>query len=145
MMRMKVLILCTCYICRSQMAHGFLQSFNSNIKVYSAGTNPAPKINDKAVAVMNEVGIDISHHKPESVEKYLGEVWDYVITVCDDANETCPVFMGKVTHRLHIGFEDPSRSIGSEEYIMSEFRKVRDLIKNEFTKLFEDKIKPLLK
>jgi arsenate reductase (thioredoxin) len=129
---MKVLILCTGNSCRSQMAHGFLQSFNRNIIVCSAGTNPAPKINEKAVAVMKEVGIDISHHKPESVGKYLGEVWDYVITVCDDANETCPVFVGKVTHRLHIGFEDPSKVKGTDEYIWSEFRRVRDEIKEKF-------------
>ncbi len=142
---MKVLILCTGNSCRSQMAHGFLQSFDKNITVRSAGTNPSGKINEKAVTVMNEVGIDISHHKPKSVEQYLDNIWDYVITVCDDANETCPVFIGKVNYRLHIGFEDPSKVSGSEEHIMSEFRRVRDLIKNEFTKLFEDKIKPMLK
>jgi arsenate reductase len=141
---MKILILCTGNSCRSQMALGFLQSFDSNIKVCSAGTNPAAKINEKAVAVMNEVGIDISSHKPESVEKYLGEVWDYVITVCDDANEACPVFVGKVTHRLHIGFEDPSKVTGTDEYIWSEFRRVRDEIGKEFHILYIDKIKPSL-
>ncbi|MGA2407354.1 MAG: arsenate reductase ArsC [Bacteroidales bacterium] len=142
---MKVLILCTGNSCRSQMAHGFLQSFDKNIIVCSAGTNPSNKLNEKAIEVMKEVGIDISRHTPKSVDIYTDDVWDYVITVCDDANETCPVFMGKVNHRLHIGFDDPSKVSGSEEYIMSEFRKVRDLIKNEFTKLFENKIKPLLK
>jgi arsenate reductase (thioredoxin) len=142
---MKVLILCTGNSCRSQMAHGFLQHLDKNITVCSAGTNPSDKINENAVAVMNEVGIDISHHKPKSVEIYLDDVWDYVITVCDDANETCPVFIGKVKNRLHMGFEDPSKSVGSEEFIMSEFRRVRDLIKNEFTKLYEDRIKPFIK
>jgi arsenate reductase len=141
---MKVLILCTGNSCRSQIAHGFLKSFDKNITVCSAGTYPAQKINEKAVVVMKEVGIDISHHTPKSVEMYLDDVWDYVITVCDDANETCPVFMGKVEHRLHIGFDDPSTATGSDEYIMSEFRRVRDLIKNEFTKLYENKIKPLV-
>jgi arsenate reductase (thioredoxin) len=141
---MKVLILCTGNSCRSQMAHGFLQSFDGNIKVYSAGTNPALKINEKAVAVMKEAGIDISDHKPESVEKYLGETWDYVITVCDDANETCPVFPGRVTHRLHIGFEDPSKVTGSDEFIWSEFRRVRDKIKEGFYELFMKQIKPQL-
>jgi arsenate reductase len=139
---MKVLILCTGNSCRSQMAHGFLQSFDSNIKVCSAGTKPASKINEKAVAVMNEVGIDISHHKPESVEKYLGEVWDYVITICDDANETCPLFVGKVTHRLHIGFEDPSKVVGTDEFIWSEFRKVRDEIQEKFYGLYIKQLKP---
>jgi arsenate reductase (thioredoxin) len=142
---MKVLILCTGNSCRSQMAHGFMQSFDKNITVCSAGTNPSGKINEKAIAVMKEVGIEISHHKPKSVELYLDDIWDFVITVCDDANETCPVFIGKVKHRLHIGFEDPSKVTGSEEYIMSEFRRVRDLIKKEFAKLYEDKIKPSLR
>jgi arsenate reductase (thioredoxin) len=140
---MKVLILCTGNSCRSQMAHGFLQNLDKKITVCSAGTNPSDKINEKAVVVMKEVGIDISHNKPKSVEIYLDDVWDYVITVCDDANETCPVFIGKVTHRMHIGFEDPSKINGSEDYIMTEFRRVRDLIKNEFTILYEDKIKLL--
>jgi arsenate reductase len=142
---MKVLILCTGNSCRSQMAHGFLQSFDKNITVRSAGTDPSDKINEKAILVMKEAGIDISHNKPKSVNIYLDDNWDYVVTVCDDANETCPVFPGKVNHRLHIGFDDPSKVTGSEEFIMTEFRRVRDLIKNEFTKLYEDKIKPIIK
>jgi arsenate reductase len=126
------------------MAHGFLQNLDKKLTVCSAGTNPSDKINEKAVVVMKEVGIDISHNKPKSVDIYLDDVWDYVITVCDDANETCPVFIGKVNHRMHMGFEDPSKVTGTEEYIMNEFRKVRDLIKNKFTILYEDKMKPLL-
>jgi arsenate reductase len=93
---------------------------------------------------MNEVGIDISDHKPQSVERYIGEVWDYVITVCDDANETCPVFAGKVSHRLHLGFEDPSKATGSEEFIRSEFRRIRDAIKARFYELYINQIKPQL-
>jgi len=89
------------------MAHGFLQSFDDKITVRSAGTEPALSINRRAVMVMKEVGIDISHHTPRLVEQYLDEEWDYVITVCDNAKETCPLFMGKVKYRLHIGFEDP--------------------------------------
>ena len=138
---MKILILCTGNSCRSQMAHGFLQSFDNSLTVRSAGTYPALKINDKAVAVMKESGIDISHHRPESVEKYLGEAWDYVITVCDDANETCPVFVGKVAHRLHIGFQDPSHVTGTEEFIRSEFRRVRDEIREAFQKFYFENIK----
>jgi len=118
------------------MAHGFLQSFNKDIIVRSAGTEPAGKVNEKAVLVMDESGVDISHHKPESVKIYLNDSWDYVITVCDDANETCPVFSGRVKHRLHIGFEDPSKASGSEDYIMSEFRRVRDEIKEAFRKFY---------
>ena len=123
------------------MAQGFLQSFDRSLEVYSAGTEPAARINEKAVAVMKEVSIDISDHKPESVEKYLDEVWDYVITVCDDAKETCPVFTGNVIHRLHMGFEDPSKATGTDEFIWSEFRRVRDLIQTEFRKLYEENLK----
>ena len=138
---MKVLILCTGNSCRSQMAQGFLQSFDKKITVCSAGTNPSGKISEKAVVVMKEAGIDISQHKSKSVEIYLTEPWDFVITVCDDANETCPVFPGKVNHRLHYGFDDPSRIIGSEEYIWSEFRRVRDEIKEVFYKFYFENIK----
>jgi arsenate reductase len=141
---MKVLILCTGNSCRSQMAHGFLQSFDMNLMVRSAGTEPATKINPKAVAVMKEAGIDISDHKPTMVDQYLNEEWDYVITVCDNAKETCPVFLGNVTHRLHIGFEDPSNAIGTEEFIWSEFRRVRDEIKQGFYTFYVEQIKPQL-
>lgn len=141
MKELKILILCTGNSCRSQMAHGFLQSFDNEISVYSAGTEPAERINPKAVQVMKEAGIDISLHAPKSVEIYLKDEWDYVITVCDDANETCPLFMGKVKHRLHIGFEDPSKATGSEEFIMNEFRRVRNEIKTEFEKFFKTNIK----
>jgi len=139
---MKILILCTGNSCRSQMAHGFLQSFDNRIEVQSAGTEPGPQVNPKAVQVMKEAGIDISGHYPKSVDRFINEEWDYVITVCDSANETCPVFTGKVKHRLHMGYEDPSFKTGSEEYIMSEFRKVRDQIREDFYKLYIEKIKP---
>ncbi len=141
---MKVLILCTGNSCRSQMAHGFLQSFDQQIEVFSAGTQASGKLNPKAVEVMHEIGIDISHHTSDSVEKYLGETWDYVITVCGGANESCPAFLGSVKHRLHIGFEDPSESTGSNEFIMSEFRRVRDEIKDEFLNFYIENIKPNL-
>jgi arsenate reductase len=72
---------------------------------------------------MGEVGIDISQHKSKLVDIYLKDEWDYVITVCDNAKETCPVFFGKVKHRLHMGFEDPSHATGTDEYILSEFRR----------------------
>ena len=142
---MKILILCTGNSCRSQMAQGFLQSFDKRIEVCSAGTDPAAKISSKAVKVMAEAGIDISKNSPKSVELFLNDQWDYVITVCDDANETCPVFIGKVRYRLHLGFEDPSRVEGSEEHVMSEFRKIRDQIKQEFRKFFDQNIKTYLK
>jgi arsenate reductase (thioredoxin) len=141
---MKVLILCTGNSCRSQMAHGFLQSFDDRIAVFSAGTEASGRLNEKAVQVMKEAGIDISHHTSDSVDKYLGDEWDYVITVCGGANEACPAFMGKVKHRLHIGFDDPSHAEGTPEFIMSEFYRVRDEIKAGFHKFYTEQITPAL-
>ena len=138
---MKVLILCTGNSCRSQMAHGFLQSFDNRLNVCSAGTEASGKLNKKAVEVMGDIGIEIGHHTSDPVEKYLGEEWDYVITVCGGANENCPAFMGKVKNRLHIGFDDPSHVLGSEEFINSEFVRVRDEIREAFFKLYTEKIK----
>ncbi|MCA1744450.1 MAG: arsenate reductase ArsC [Bacteroidales bacterium] len=141
---MKVLILCTGNSCRSQMGHGFLQSFDNRIAVSSAGTEASGRLNQKAVQVMKEIGIDISHHTSDSVEKYLADEWDYVITVCGGANEACPAFMGKVKHRLHIGFDDPSHAEGTPEFIMSEFYRVRDEIKAGFHQFYTEQIKPAL-
>ncbi|MEN9444077.1 MAG: hypothetical protein RIS47_967 [Bacteroidota bacterium] len=138
---MKVLILCTGNSCRSQMAHGFLQSFDSRIEVCSAGTEASGKLNAKAVAVMGEIGIDISRHTSDSVSIYLGKSWDFVITVCGGANESCPAFIGDVRTRLHIGFDDPSHAEGTEEFIMSEFHRVRDEIKSGFYNFYLEQIK----
>ena len=137
----KVLILCTGNSCRSQMAHGFLQSFDKDLIVCSAGTEASGKLNHKAVAAMKEAGIDISHHTSDSVQQYLGEEWDYVITVCGGANESCPAFLGKVKHRLHIGFDDPSHAVGTEEFIWSEVIRVRDEIKEGFYSFYLNEIK----
>lgn len=133
---MRVLILCTGNSCRSQMAHGFLQSFSLDFEVHSAGTKPAERVNPKAIEVMKEVGIDLSSHRPKSVEIYLNDQWDYVITVCGGANESCPNFIGKVGKRLHIGFDDPSDATGTDEFVMNEFRRVRDEIQAKFKEIF---------
>ncbi|OFY82131.1 MAG: protein tyrosine phosphatase [Bacteroidetes bacterium RBG_19FT_COMBO_42_7] len=138
---MKIIIVCTGNSCRSQMAQGFLQSFDNKIEVHSAGTFPATRVNPRAIEVMAETGIDISNNSPKSVDEFLNDEWDYVITVCDDANETCPVFLGKVKHHLHIGFMDPSQITGSEEFIVSEFRRVRDEIEEEFYKFYNTNLK----
>ncbi|MEI7524708.1 MAG: arsenate reductase ArsC [Mariniphaga sp.] len=138
---MKILILCTGNSCRSQMAHGFLQSFDPGITVCSAGTEASGKLNQKAVAAMKEAGIDISNHTSDSVEIYLGEEWDYVITVCGGANESCPAFIGKVKHRLHIGFDDPSHAVGTDEFIWSEFLRVRDQIKDQFLDFYNKNLR----
>jgi arsenate reductase len=137
----KVLILCTGNSCRSQMAHGFLQSFDPRLKVFSAGTEASGKLNPKAVEVMKEAGIDISHHTSDQVDMYLAEEWDYVITVCGGANENCPVFIGKVKHRLHMGYDDPSHAIGSPEFIQSEYYRVRDEIRDGFLNLYQERLK----
>ena len=141
---MKVLILCTGNSCRSQMAHGWLQSFDQSLTVCSAGTQASGKLNEKAVKVMEEAGVDISHHTSDSVDKYLKDEWDYVITVCGGANEECPAFFGKVKHRLHIGFDDPSHAVGTDEFIWGEFIRVRDEIKDGFYIFYVQQIKPQL-
>ncbi len=141
MHKMKILILCTGNSCRSQMAHGFLQSFDKNLIVRSGGTEPAARINQKAVEVMAELGIDISHHTPHLVDEYLDEEWDYVITVCDNANETCPAFFGKVRHRLHLGFEDPSLATGSPDFVHGEFARIRDEIRKAFLQFYNENVK----
>jgi arsenate reductase len=123
------------------MAHGWLKSFDPNITVCSAGTNASGKLNEKAVAVMKEAGIDISKHTSDSVQKYIKERWDYVITVCGGANESCPAFTGRVAHRLHMGFDDPSHATGTDEFIWSEFVRVRDEIKKGFYKFYVENIK----
>ena len=133
---MRILILCTGNSCRSQMAHGFLESFDNSYYIRSAGTNASGEINSKAAAVMKEVGIDISYHTSDPVEKYLDQEWDFVITVCDGAKETCPVFPGNVKKKLHMGFQDPSEVVGSDEFIWSEFRRVRDEIQKAFYSWF---------
>ena len=139
---MKILILCTGNSCRSQMAHGFLQSFDNRLEVYSAGTKPAEKVNPMAVKVMGEMGIDLSHHSPKSVNQYIGQEWDYVITVCGGASESCPMFTGEVKNRLHIEFDDPSEAIGTPEFINSEFHRVRDEIKARFYEFYLNELKP---
>ena len=137
---MKILILCTGNSCRSQMAHGFLQSFDERLRVYSAGTEASGKLNSKAVEVMRGVDIDISHHTSDPVAKYIDEEWDYIITVCGGANENCPVFPGRVKNRLHIGFDDPSFATGSPEFIRNEYLRVRDEIQDAFSHLYKEKI-----
>ena len=140
-MKKRILIICTGNSCRSQMAEGFLKSFDKNLEVHSAGTFPAGMVHPRAVAVMKEVGLDISGGHPKNVDQFLKTEFDFVITVCDHAKETCPVFTGKVKHRLHIGFDDPAEAFGTEEHVMSEFRRVRDEIKEKFGRFYQKEIK----
>ena len=140
-MKSKILILCTGNSCRSQMAEGFLKSFDSELEVYSAGTNPSNQAHPKAIEVMKETDIDISAGYPKGVDQFLDKSFDYVITVCDNARETCPVFLGKVREQLHIGFEDPAEATGSEEEIIAVFRRIRDEIQRDFRKFYDEKIR----
>ncbi|MBO5660738.1 MAG: arsenate reductase ArsC, partial [Bacteroidaceae bacterium] len=120
--------------------HGFLQTLDKSIEVHSAGTQPASQVNPLAIEVMKETGIDISSHTPKNVGIYLNDAWDYVITVCGGANETCPMFIGKVGKRLHIGFDDPSNAQGPKDYVMDEFRRVRDEIRTRMTEFYVTEI-----
>jgi arsenate reductase len=123
-----ILVLCTGNSCRSQIAHGYLQNFAGNkAKVYSAGIE-THGVNLKAIAVMKEDGIDISHHTSNNIDEYLAFDFDYVITVCDNAKEHCPYFPSKAK-KFHHNFPDPAKATGTEKEIMDEFRKVREEIK----------------
>jgi arsenate reductase len=126
-MTKKVLILCTHNSSRSQMAEGLLRELaDGQMEVYSAGTEPS-RVHPLAIKTMAERGIDISGHTSKHLSQFLGDTLDYVITVCDDANETCPVFPG-AAHRLHWSFPDPSAAEGSEEERLAVYRTVRDSI-----------------
>ena len=132
---MRYLVLCTGNRCRSQMAHGILKHIHPDAEVCSAGVRPASEVHPLAVKVMSEIGIDISGHYPKNVSEYLGQSWDYVITVCGGAKENCPSFTGRVVTGLHIGFDDPDAFTGTESEIIDEFRRVRDEILDSMSQL----------
>lgn len=124
----RVLILCTGNSARSQMAEGLLRhDGGSRFQVWSAGTKPS-QVRPEATEVMREVGIDISGHRSKSVDEFTGQEFDYVITVCDNAKESCPVFPGK-TQRIHWSFNDPAAVQGDEQARLAVFRRVRDEIR----------------
>ncbi|VVB52417.1 Protein ArsC [uncultured archaeon] len=134
-MKKKVLFLCTENSCRSQMAEGILRHLmGDEFEVSSAGTRPSA-VNPTAIKVMAEIGIDISGHRSKSVQEFQGKSFDFVITTCDTARETCPVFPGKARH-LHWSLDDPAEARGSEEEILSAFRKVREEIKSKIQEEF---------
>lgn len=123
------------------MAEGFLKSLDLELEVFSAGTHPAEEVNPFAVEVMHEIGIDITDQKPKNVEKFLNQSFDYVITVCDSARESCPTFTGDVKNMLHFSIEDPASALGQKEIVLACYRKVRDKIIEIFSKLYYDKLK----
>ena len=123
-----ILILCTGNSCRSQMAHGILNHLTADdVQVYSAGIT-THGVHPKAVATLAEIGIDISHHTSNKVEEYAHLSFDYVITVCDHAQEHCPVFFSDTAVRIHQNFKDPSKLKGTEEELLTAFAHTRDEI-----------------
>jgi len=123
-----ILILCTGNSARSQMAEGLLRhDAGDRFEVFSAGTKPS-HVRPEAVAAMSELGIDISGHRSKSVDEFSGQQFDYILTVCDNASESCPLFPGK-TITIHRNFEDPAAIAGSQEERLAAFRRVRDLLR----------------
>jgi arsenate reductase len=133
-MKKRVLILCTGNSARSQMAEGLLRhDSGERFEAESAGTKPG-QVRPEAIAVMKEIGIDISKHRSKSVDEFSGESFDYVLTVCDSARDTCPVYPGHA-NRLHHSFDDPAALKGSEEERLVMFRRVRDEIRDYLKQL----------
>jgi arsenate reductase len=128
-MKKTVLILCTGNSARSQMAEGLLRhAAGDRFEVSSAGTQPS-RVRPEAIAVMQELGIDISSQRSKSVEEFAARDFDYVLTVCDNAKESCPIYPGH-GNRLHHSFEDPAAVQGTDEYRLAAFRRVRDQIRD---------------
>ncbi len=133
----RVLFVCTHNSCRSQMAEGLINhDLGDRFEAYSAGT-VATRVNPLAAKVMTEIGIDISHHRSKTLDDFSGQDFDMVITLCGDANETCPLYLGGV-RRVHIGFEDPSRLKGDEEEVLPEYRRVRDAIRERLNRFLRE-------
>jgi len=131
-MKKRVLFLCTHNSCRSQMAEGLVNHFlGDRFEAFSAGTE-ATKVNLLATQVMLELGIDISQHRSKTLDEFAGQPFDYVITLCGDASEKCPLFFGGV-ERVHLGFDDPSRNKGPDDEVLPEYRRVRDEIRQRLT------------
>jgi arsenate reductase len=125
----KILVLCTGNSCRSQIAEGYLRHFAGNkAEIYSAGIE-THGVNPRAISIMKEDGIDISHHTSNNINEYRDIDFDFVITVCDNAKERCPFFPSNAK-KFHHNFPDPAKAIGSGEEIMKEFRKAREMIKD---------------
>lgn len=139
MPKKKVLFLCTANSCRSQMAEGIANHFlGDRLEAVSAGTE-ASFVNPRAVQVLREIGVDISGHRSKNLDEFSGRKFDYVITLCGDASEKCPLFFGGA-ERIHLGFSDPAKAQGTEEEVMDEFRRIRDEIRDSLTEFFQSRI-----
>jgi arsenate reductase (thioredoxin) len=134
---LKIMFLCTGNSCRSQMAEGFAQELGKGfIEAYSAGLNPAG-VNEKAVKVMKEIGINISQQKSKPIDETLLKKMDMIITLCDNASEACPWTPPEIK-RLHWSLSDPAKAVGTEKEIMNEFRKIRDEIKGKIVNFLKE-------
>jgi len=139
--RKRVLLLCTGNSARSQMAEGLLRhDGGERFEVSSAGTRPS-QVRPEAVEAMREIGVDISGHRSKSVDEFLGQKFDYVITVCDNAKESCPVFPGE-TERIHWSFDDPAVATGDESSRLAVFGRVRDEIRARLREFIATPAKP---
>ncbi len=136
---LKVLFLCTENACRSQMAEGLVNhDLAGQVQAFSAGIRPS-RVNPRAIQIMAELGIDISHHRSKSVDDLAWNRFDLVITVCDQAREQCPIFAGD-TEVIHVSFPDPAKATGTEDEIMAAFRQVRDTLREQLVPLLREKL-----
>lgn len=126
------------------MAEYYLRSFDAKLEVFSAGSKPEKEVNPRTIIVMNEDGIDLSEAIPTPIDDYIQMEFDYLITVCGNAKESCPVFIGSVKNKLHIGFEDPANAKGNEEEVLPIYRKIRDQIKDGFYQFYQENLKAQL-
>ena len=139
-MKKRVLFICTANSCRSQMAEGIVNHYlGDKIEAFSAGVAPT-SVHSRAIRAMKEIGIDISGQRSKSMDEFADQHFDYVITLCDSANEQCPLFFGGVK-KIHMGFDDPAAATGTDEEIMAAFRRVRDEIKNKLLEFFANESK----
>jgi arsenate reductase len=138
-MKKRLLFLCTANSCRSQMAEGIVNQYlGDKIEAFSAGTMPTV-VNPWAIKIMKEIGVDISGNHSKSMTEFEGQRFDYVITLCDSANEQCPLFFGGVK-KIHMSFDDPATAAGSDKEIMATFRRVRDEIKAQLLEFFSNEL-----
>jgi len=137
---MRILVLCTGNSARSQMAEGlFRHEGGGKYEIFSAGTRPT-SVRREAIAVMRELGIDISGHRSKPVDEFAGQTFDYVVTVCDNARDTCPIFPGAI-ERLHWSFEDPAAVEGSETERLAAFRRIRDRLHERVNSFLRDHLR----
>jgi arsenate reductase len=138
-MTKKVLVLCTGNSCRSQMAEGLINTrLGPEFQAFSAGTKPSGYVHPKAIEAMSELGVDLSQNESKNLDRFRGQYFDHIITVCDSANEECPVWLGDAGTRTHIGFDDPAEAKGTDEQVMGEFRRIRDEIADRVLTFLQD-------